>query len=53
MNTESIIKRNVKDSVFTALFSERKYLEELCRVLKPDVTDAELESCLLYTSRCV
>ena len=49
MNTESIIKRKIKDSVFTALFSERKYLEELCRVLKPDVTEEELETLSIVT----
>lgn len=38
------IKRNVKDSVFSALFREPKYLRELCKVLKPDVTEAELDS---------
>ena len=38
------IKRNIKDSVFSALFKEPKYLRELCRVLKPDVTKEELES---------
>ena len=32
------IKRNIKDSVFSALFKEPKYLRELCSVLKPDVT---------------
>ena len=49
MNKEPAIKRKIKDSVFTALFSERKYLEELCKVLKPDVTDEELESLSIVT----
>lgn len=38
------IKRNIKDSVFSALFRDPKYLRELCKVLKPDVTEAELDS---------
>lgn len=38
------IKRNIKDSVFSALFKEPKYLRELCSVLKPDVTKEELDS---------
>ena len=49
MNKETAIKRKIKDSVFTALFSEEKYLRELCKVLKPDVTDEELESLSIVT----
>ena len=44
MAEENKIKRNIKDSVFSALFKEPKYLRELCRVLKPDVTEEELDS---------
>ena len=53
MNKETmkgpIIRRKIKDSVFTALFSERKYLKQLCRVLKPDVTEKELETLSIVT----
>ena len=49
MQTEAAAKRKIKDSVFSALFSERKYLAELCRVLKPDVTEDELENLSLVT----
>ena len=44
-----MIRRKIKDSVFTALFGERKYLEQLCRVLKPDVTEEELETMAIVT----
>ena len=38
------IKRTVKDSVFSALFNEPKYLRQLCKVLKPSATEAELDT---------
>jgi len=41
-NGEKAVKRTIKDSVFSALFNETKYLRQLCRVLKPDVSEAEL-----------
>ena len=41
---EKEIKRTVKDSVFSALFNEPKYLRQLCKVLKPDATEEELDS---------
>lgn len=41
---KKIIKRTIKDSVFSALFNEPKYLRQLCRVLKPDVSDKELDT---------
>ena len=44
MAEENKMKRNIKDSVFSALFREPKYLRELCKVLKPDVTEEELDS---------
>lgn len=44
MASENEIKRNIKDSVFSALFREPKYLRKLCKVLKPDVTEEELDS---------
>ena len=49
MENRTVVKRTVKDSVFTALFSEPKYLKQLCMVLKPDVTESELESIRLIT----
>lgn len=39
MNSEAAIKRTIKDSVFTTLFNELKYLKELCKVLNPNVAD--------------
>ena len=49
MSTGPIIRRKIKDSVFTALFSDMKYLKQLCRVLKPDVTDEELKTLSIVT----
>lgn len=43
-NGEKAVKRTIKDSVFSALFNETKYLRQLCRVLKPDVSEAELDT---------
>ena len=40
---ESYIKRNVKDTVFTNLFSDMKYLLQLYRCLHPEDTDITAE----------
>ena len=49
MSSGPIIRRKIKDSVFTALFSDMKYLKQLCRALKPDVTDEELKTLSIVT----
>ena len=43
-DNEKTVKRTIKDSVFSALFNEEKYLRQLCRVLKPDVSEEELDT---------
>ena len=48
-NGEKAVKRTIKDSVFSALFNETKYLRQLCRVLKPDVSEAELDTIAYVT----
>ncbi len=53
MEKAAIMKRAVKDSVFSALFSEQEYLEQLCRILRPEVTDEELKQLELVTIRNV
>ena len=39
MGNNSILKRNIKDSVFTNLFKSKKYLLQLFRVLHPEETE--------------
>ena len=43
-NKQKVVKRTIKDSVFSALFNEPKYLRQLCKVLKPDADEAELDT---------
>lgn len=40
MDTEKIMKRTVKDSVFTNLFQQPEYLIQLYKVLHPEDTSA-------------
>ena len=39
MVSDAILKRNIKDSVFTNLFKSKKYLLQLFQVLHPEETD--------------
>ena len=39
MVSDAILKRNIKDSVFTSLFKSKKYLLQLFQVLHPEETD--------------
>ena len=43
MGEEAFVKRNVKDTVFTNLFSDMKYLLQLYRCLHPEDTDITAE----------
>lgn len=45
------MKRAIKDSVFTFLFSEPKYLLELYQYLHPEDTEVTEEDCKLITSK--
>ena len=38
-NEKVVVKRNIKDCVFTDLFGNKKYLRELYLVLHPEDTD--------------
>ena len=38
-NEKDVVKRNIKDCVFTDLFGNKKYLRELYLVLHPEDTD--------------
>ena len=42
-HTPPRMKRKVKDSVFTSLFSDRRYLFELYKALHPEDTEARAE----------
>ena len=53
MSEPVIIKHTVKDSVFTNLFSEPKYLLELYQVLHPEDTTAQISDLKGVTLKCV
>ncbi len=47
--SEAIMKRKVKDSVFTFLFSQPEYMLEMYRTLHPEDTDVTEKDCRLLT----
>ena len=53
MSESIIIKRTVKDSVFTNLFSDPKYLLDLYRVLHPEDTTSQISDLKGITLKCI
>ena len=53
MTEESTAKRQAKDSVFTDLFSDKKYLLELYQALHPEDTAATQDDLILMTLKSV
>ena len=53
MSEPVIVKHTVKDSVFTNLFSDPKYLLELYRVLHPEDTTSQISDLKGVTLKCV
>ncbi|MBQ9395751.1 MAG: hypothetical protein IJU23_09595 [Proteobacteria bacterium] len=53
MANERTGKRTANDSVFTDLFSERKYLFELYQALHPEDTKAKESDLILMTIKSV
>ena len=43
------VKRNIKDSVFTFLFSQPEYTRELYLALHPEETDINVDDCKIVT----
>ena len=43
------VKRNIKDSVFTFLFSQPEYTRELYLALHPEETDISVDDCKIVT----
>ena len=53
MSEPVIVKHTIKDSVFTNLFSDPKYLLELYKVLHPEDTEAKISDLKGVTLKCV
>ena len=53
MTEESTAKRQAKDSVFTDLFSDKRYLLELYQALHPEDTTATEDDLILMTLKSV